>query len=439
MNLACYSKWFPVLISVIAMNAHAELPEWLSGKVLLSDYESIGPARSTRSDGGTLQSALTVSANAEPEISENVGAKVSLRGTAFHRSLEKGREGYLAGEVDELWVSHSRGGLDLSVGQIQTSWGRSDALNPTDFLTAKDLTFLSTAEALRVQGAPGMRLSFVPNAGVSPIEVTLAWNARYPQTKMLIPSNGIPAGITVETDANTPAFFQDSQEWALKLAYLQPSYDFSISGFSGRNHFGQFTLQGNQVGLTFERTRALGADFSITFQDFVLRGESAYFFYESGGPGGAGFSLTEPDHWDTVLGVERAIGANFRVIVQGIYRVHPKLQDWETYVGNSPTETAISRGLGRANALIQNYQEKSETGATVLVGYENTDRTWDVKIAALGNFIGGDFAIRPRVRRELRESLHATLGMDYYGGPAEKTLGALTDYRSAFVEIDMNF
>jgi hypothetical protein len=420
--------------------AAAEIPDWLSGKTLVDEYESIGPARSERGDGnGTLQSSLTLYGKAAPKLSDEISANATVRGTVFRRSLEGGNAFLLRGDVQEVWIERAHSGLSLKVGQIVTPWGRSDAINPTDFLTAKDLTFLATSDEIRRRGAPGFRAGFVPNQGSSPFEATLAWNARYPQTKMLIPTRGVPAGLVVNTDPGSPGLFKDSQEWALKLAYLASSFDFSVSAFNGRDHFGQFVWDGREVGLLFEKEKALGADFSITFNDFILRGESAYFFYDSGAHGGGGQSLTEPNHWDSVLGIERGFGRRVRVIAQATYRVHPAQRDSAEYVGATPLDTQIERGVGAANALVQNYQQRSEVGATLLGTYTSEDETWVFEIGALGNFIGGDFVIRPKLTHKLRDSLHAALGMDYYGGPTDKTLGALRDYRSAYLEVALDF
>lgn len=421
-------------------SARADLPEGFGGKAILDQYESVGPGRDARGAGnGTLQSAFTLYGSAAPTLGEGLSGRIALRGSALRRSLEKGDAFLLRGEVKELWIAREGGGFDLRLGQIVTPWGRSDAVNPTDFLTAKDLTFLSTSDEIRRRGAPGFRASFAPNGGVSPFEATVAWNARYPQTKMLIPSGGVPTGLSVQTEADDPRFLGDRQEWALKFAYLAPAYDFSVSGFSGRDHFGQFAWDGSRVALVFEKERALGTDFSVTFDAFVLRGESAYFFYDSGRRGGGGASLTEPNHWDSVLGVERAFGSRVRVVAQALYRVHPSRRDPAEYVGAGAADTAIQRGVGRANALIQNYQQKSEIGATFLGTYASPEEDWVFELGALGNFIGGDFVIRPKLRHKLRDSLHAAVGLDYYGGPPEKTLGALRDYRSAYLEAAMDF
>ncbi|MBS1960950.1 MAG: hypothetical protein JST04_01950 [Bdellovibrionales bacterium] len=428
------------LLGFVAVAARAEVPEWVSGKALLDQYEAVGPGRDARGDGnGTLQSSATLYGTASPKLSETVNAKATLRGSAYRRSLEHGKDFVFRGEVQELWLARGAGGLDVKLGQIVTPWGRSDAVNPTDFLTAKDLTTLSTTDEIRRRGAPGARLVYVPAGGTSPWEATVAWNARYPQTKMLIPTSGVPAGVVVDTDPGTPALFGDRQEWAAKLAYLASSFDVSLSGFSGRNHFGQFEWDGAKVATVFEKELAIGGDFSITFDDFILRGETAYFFYDSGPRGGSGASLTEPNHWDSVLGLERAFGPRVRILAQALYRVHPSRRDPSEYVGANATETAIGRGVGQANALIQNYQQKSEVGATLLATYTTEEEGWVFELGALGNFIGGDFVIRPKIRHKLRDSLHATLGMDYYGGPTDKTFGALRDYRSAYLEAEWAF
>lgn len=423
-----------ILLSLLPMKAQAELPEWVSGLAILDHYEAIeqGP-------NSTLQSGLTLFGNARPVFSDTLSGKLSLRGAAFRRSLEKGKSTILRGEVKELWLERDRSGFRLQIGQIITPWGRSDAVNPTDYLTAKDFRTLSTHDEIRRQGAPGFRATYVPNEGSSPLEVSVAWNARYPQTKMLIPMAKIPSGLAVENEPTSPRLFGDRQEWALKLAYLAPSWDASLSAFDGRTHFGQFVWDGAVVRLEYLKVRALGGDFSVTFDEFVLRGETAYFFYETGKEGLGGQSLTEPNHWDSVLGIERALGDRFRVIAQLLYRVHPSLRNSQEFIGVNPLETAIVRGVANANAVIQNYPEHAKLGATLLLAYASADENWFADLAAMGNFLGGDYVLRPKLGRKVTDSMRLTLGMDYYGGPTDQPFGALKDYRSVFFEGAVTF
>lgn len=415
-----------------------ETPEWASGKFILDQYEAVGPGREKR-ETSTLQSGATFFGSANPAFSDTYVGKLTVRGSAFRRSLEKGRVFSFQGDLNELWLERRTPGFDLRVGEMITAWGKSDGINPTDFLTAKNYTLLSTEDEIRREGASGVRATFVPHEGNSPWEATLVWNARYAPTQMLIPITAVPAGLSVQEKPDHPAFFGDRQEFAAKVAYLAPSFDTSISFFDGRTHFGQYVWDGKRVALEYAKVRAIGTDFSITFDDFVFRGESAYFFYDSGKRGGGGLSLTEPNHWDTVLGIERPLGERFRILVQLLYRVHPSLQDPEAYLGSTPLETAIVRGIGAANALIQNYQDHSRVGATMLVAYTGEEERWTAQIAATGNFVGGDYLLRPKITRKVSDSVRLAAGMDYYGGPSDRPLGALRDFRSAFLEGILKF
>jgi hypothetical protein len=418
--------------SFVLTTARAELPEWVSGKAILDHHSRIG---STDGRSRTLQSGLTLYTRADPKLTSEIDARLELRGSLFRHSIEKGETWTLRGDAKNANLAFHASGWHLRAGQILTPWGRSDGVNPTDYLTARDYTFLSSHDEVRRLGAPGAFVSFVPNDGNSPLEFTLAWNARYPQSKMLIPTTAVPAGLSVQTEPVTPRFLADSQELAVKAAYLASNWDASLSAFDGRSHFGQFVWNGSRVTLEYLPIRALGGDFSVTFDAFVLRGESAYYFYDLGSSGLQGLSLTEPNHWDTVLGVERPFGDRFRVLVQLLYRLHPGLTDPNGYLGANLVETAIVREIARANALIQNYQRKSRLGATFLVSYDSEGGEWHGELGGIGNFVGGgDYVFRPKVSRKIAESLRLLAGFEIYGGRSDLPLGSLRNYRSAFVE-----
>jgi hypothetical protein len=430
---------FPLLLAAPLTPARAaDLPEWLSAKAIVDQREAIGPGRRAR-PSGTLQSSLTLYGVAEPSLSESLSARIEARGSVFRKSIEKPGAWILRGDVKQANLAWRAPGREIRAGQLLTPWGRSDAVNPTDFLVGKDYTFLSTREELRRLGAPGVRASFVPDAGSSPIEATVVWHARYAQSKLLIPTSGVPSGLAVETDPRSPRLFGDRQEWAAKLAYLSSSWDVSVSAFDGRSKFGQFVWDGSAVALRYLPVRAIGSDFSVAFDSFVLKGESAYYFYDVGRHGLGDLSLTEPNHFESVVGVEKPFGERFRALVQVLYRVHPSLRDSQTWVGASPVETAIVRGVARANALIQNYQDRSRVGATFLLSWTEEEGTWSAELGAVGNFVGGDYVVRPKVARKIGESFRASAGLDWYGGPVDRPLGALRDYRSVYAEAETSF
>jgi hypothetical protein len=415
-----------------SLPARAELPEWISGKAILDHHARTDPEAG---QSRTLQTGLTLYSRADPRFSENSDAQFELRGSAFAHSVEKGKAWTLRGDAKNANLAFHSGGWHFRVGQILTAWGRSDGVNPTDYLTARDYTFLSSHDEVRRLGTPGARVAFVPESGNSPFEFTAAWNARHPQSKMLIPTTAVPSGLRVQTEPTTPSLFGGNQEIALKAAYLSPSWDASLSAFDGRSHFGQFVWDGTQVSLAYLPVRALGGDFSVTFNDFVLRGESAYYFYDVGRSGLGGLSLTEPNHWDTVIGVERPFGPRFRLLVQALYRLHPYLKDPNGFASANPIETVLVREIARANALIQNYQKKSRLGATFLLAYDTEDGDWHFELGGTGNFVGGgDYVVRPKISRKVAESLRVLAGLDHYGGRKDLPLGALQSYRSFYLE-----
>ena len=59
--------------------------------------------------------------------------------------------------------------------------------------------------------------------------------------------------------------------------------------------------------------------------------------------------------------------------------------------------------------------------------------------ARYGNFIGGDYLIRPKFSYAFTDALKGTLGMDYYGGPMDRPLGQLQVFNSVFVEGKYSF
>lgn len=431
------ARFLPLaLLAAIPAAGAFELPEWASARAILDQREAIGPGRSAR-PSGTLQSGLTLYGLADPSLGESLSARLEARGSLFRKSIEKPHAWIIRGDVKQANLAWRSPGWEARAGQLLTPWGRSDAVNPTDFLAGKDYTFLATRDELRRVGAPGARVSFVPSEGNSPLEVTGVWHARYAQSKLLIPTSGVPSGIAIQTEPDSPRLFGDRQEWAVKLAWLQSSWDVSLSYFDGRSRFGQFVWDGSRVDLRYLPVRAIGNDFSVAFDAFVLKGESAYYFYDVGKRGTGDLALTQPDHFEGVLGVERPFGERFRVLAQLLYRLHPSLRDSQTYVGATPIETAIVRGVARANALIQNYQDRSRLGATFLLGWNEEEGNWTAELAAVGNFVGGDYVLRPKVARKLGDSLRASAGLDFYGGPEDRPLGSLRSYRSAFVEAEM--
>jgi hypothetical protein len=228
-----------------------------------------------------------------------------------------------------------------------------------------------------------------------------------------------------------PAQTLGHSETALKAAYNGQGWDASLLVFRGYNHLPEFELTsvtGTPPALTanvsqvFHRIKAMGGDGSYTAGAWIFRLETAYVWTENNDGSNP---MIQPSRWDSVLGVERPLGDDFRIQLQGVYRYIPAFTD---------PALATQPQIAQANALLLGYQFKSRPGATFRVAYSNERNGIDAELFMVGNFVGGDYLIRPKGSYHWTESLTTTLGLDYYGGPADRPLGSLQPFNSLFLE-----
>jgi len=421
-----------LLVAVCLASEDARALDWASGKLTLARYTQAFTR--TSKDGDPLQSSGSLWLSLGPKLPEPFFFKAEVLGTVFYDSIDRRGDWDADADVKELWAGIDRSGFEFRAGQLLVPWGKTDGVNPTDYLTGRDLNYLSRDDAFTRLGAPGVFAAFTPNGGDSPFQFTGVWNFSYAQSRLLIPPEAVPAGLPVVTKASNPEIGSDHFEFAGKIAYLGWSWDASISAFHGRSHFPQFVYENGVASPAFVKEEAIGADFSRTFDGAVLRFETAYFFMYDGARGLEDMALTQPDHWDFVAGFERPFGTGFRALVQALYRYYPVLPDSQAYVGPDPVTTAIARGVARANALLVNYQEKSRLGATLMVSYESPEGDFEASVNVIGNFVGGDYRLSPELGYRVFPNAKVYLGANYYGGPDDRPIGALKNYSTVFVE-----
>ena len=405
----------------------------LSGRLFADVF---APARQVDS-APFRQTSTSLWLQGEPKFNEKSSAHFTLTGDAFDTSVTQ-TSSYFRSGLREGYVDYQDKGFDLRFGKQILPWGKSDVVNPTDFLSAKDYTFLNPDDETRRLGATSLWMSLTPNQGNSPWNVIAVWTPVFPQTSLLIAPSSIPAGLTVTT-TQTPVFTLPNSETALKLSYLGSSWDASVSVFRGWGHTAQFGLVSLSpspvVTSTFDRNRGVGTDFSLSTGGYIYRLESAFVFTNNDGTN----ALTVPTHWDTVAGVEHPIGDDFRVQVQFIYRYFPTYTSPSDSVGANAIMTGVDIQIAQANALLLNYQDKVRPAGTFRLSYTNDKSGWEAETFVLGNFVGGDFLFRPKISYALSDALKGTLGSDYYGGATSRPLGALKVYNDVFAEAKYSF
>jgi hypothetical protein len=213
-----------------------------------------------RQDLNSAACQVTVKPKLTPELSLGLNLRVGWQVTQAADSASQ--------RVREAYVDWAGNAVSMRLGRQIISWGRADALNPTDKLAPKDFTLLTADDENQRQGidAATVRLGFSPATSLS---LTVAQFAAH-----VTPQGSLPANLVKPTG---PA---DAQ-WALKLDHTGQGLDWSISLYDGHERFARYSLDlGNPKAPVFqgdfERSNSQGADFAFATGAFTWRGEFSH-------------------------------------------------------------------------------------------------------------------------------------------------------------------
>jgi hypothetical protein len=429
-----------------AENGQSSFPEWnLSGRAFGDLYYPTVEHR-----GKTFQQlSASLWVQGDGRFSDSFSARAIYQGDLFD-----GRESRLTGDrsgthlrnrLREGYVEYFAGGFQARVGQQIIPWGKSDGINPTDFLSAKESSFLNHDSEVTRVGGVSLLLSFTPQGGASPWNLTAVAQPYFPESTYLVPPTALPSGVTLE-ETERPSRNLENTEFAGKLSYTGQSWDASASYFHGFQHRPEFvklshtvlspTLTLIRLARRFHRVNAAGMDASFSQGAWIYRIESAYTWTEN--KDGSNPLIT-PTHWDAVAGVERALFEKLRMNVQLVSRYFPRYTDPGQATGASAVEAAINRQIAAANALLQQYQRQWHTAATLRLAYAPEGSDFGAEILWYHGLNDDDYYLRPLLSYGLAESLKIFLGYDHYGGPADKSIGSLRSYNAIFSELKYTF
>jgi hypothetical protein len=432
-----------LLLAGTARAATGDSPVHLSGRAFEDLYLP------TKSHTGQTfeQSSTSLWLQGDARASSAFVARAVYQGDLFANARLTGdRSGtHLRNRLREGWAEYFANGLEIRAGKQIIPWGKSDGINPTDFLSAHESSFLNhDAEVTRVGGVD-LLVNFTPDSGASPWSLTAVAQPIFPAGDYLVPPAALPAGVSLR-GTDDPDRTARNWEAAGKLAYAGSGWDFSASYFHGFDHHPIFSELSHvtisplatfvNVHRIFERENAVGADASLSSGSWILRAESAYHFTQN--DSGANPLLT-PSHWDLVAGAERPFAEKFRVQAQFVSRYFPSWQDPNSMLGADAVSTVINREIAGANALLQQYQHKWGTASTLRVSYTLEDPSFTAEVLWYEGLNDGDYYLRPMVSYGFLDFLRVYLGLDQYGGPADKSVGSLQSYNAIFAELKAVF
>ena len=394
------------------------------------------------------------------ELALKLDAKAGEHGAALAelraRYGQQGQVRDLFLELREAYVDLYAGPLDLRVGQQIIVWGRADAFNPTNTLTAVDWRVRSPIEDDRRLGNLAVR-AHVQVARVVRLEGV--WVPLYRATEY--PPLPVDEYVTVGEDFPQPELAKGAlgTRAHLELADFEGSLSYvhghaPLPGLALRD----FTAGEDPPEVRVDRTpyaqHVVGLDFATAFGDVLaLRGEAAYRHPIDHAQH---VYAARPDV-QYVLGVDRAFGA-VSVIVQYMGRV---VLDWEREDG--PEDAIEPAALARFMPPLPRSLQRSITGsieeqlaARNQVLFSQTERvqhlvsarvewvTWQdtLSLSALGmvNFSTQEWLVFPKIGYRISDAMTTYLGAEVYVGPDGTLLDLIDEHLTAgYAELRASF
>ncbi len=327
-------------------------------------------------------------------------------------------------DLREAYAETSLGPLDIRAGRQVIVWGRADKLNPTDTLTTKSLTLLTTDDEEQRLGISSLAVTYNWNS----FRLTGVWQPEWRQpTYPIPPLTGITLNETDPTDS--------WQQGGIKFDSSGGKVDWSVSYFNGFNRAPDLkpvSVSGSTVNiaLTHQRLQVLGADVATALGSFGLRAEAAYIHtVDSVGSD----PTTQNPSFYAVVGTEYSPFENFTLFGQVIYR------HVFNYVDPSSFSDPATANLARQVSLLSNQLFRDQQGFSLRIAYKALHETLEYELALVGFLQGGGWLARPKISYSVSDSWRVLAGAQFYGGGEDTLFGRLQSLSSAFAEARFYF
>lgn len=384
--------------------------------------------------GDFQQVSASIWLRARPRLTDATSAGLELSLDRIETAVVGGPRFRAA--LREAYVSMRKHGWMLRVGQQIIPWGSSDAVNPTDVLTAHDYSFFVVETEKTRNGAMSMLLS----KAWSHVEASVVATPRHPATVLLIPPSVLPQGVTIaEAAAYEPKL--ENTEVAAKLKFSGRKWDFAWMAFRGFNHTPELEVvsaddMGTVLRQTHHRIYVAGVDGSASLGKLVARIEAAFVRTENND----GKDPTiQPTYAFGVFGLERPLGDRVRVQAQAIARSYPRWTELDNVTGPDPATTGALQLVAAANALLLDYQNRDRPSGTLRIAYLSAEQRLAVEVFGAMNFRGRDYLVRPLIGWRPTDAVNLQVGAELYRGPETRPLGALHQFSGGFLQSSFTF
>lgn len=235
-------------------------------------------------------------------------------------------EGEFFSEINELSVAYSQESWNMKAGQMTTSWGKSDGLNPTDFLSGRRNTLLVTDDQLTRRGHTSAMVEWLPEGGSAPWSFQQWIIPLHSRTDVLL--NKKLTQDLVELESNVRS---GRVELASRINYSGQGWEFDYTYFNGVNKTPVYTESARQlfpftlkIKPNYVHQEAHGINLAKDFEDFVLRFEGAYTKRDEVLENAD--YIKDPSRIDAVAGFEKSFFESHRFNVQGVFHHYPNYE-----------------------------------------------------------------------------------------------------------------
>lgn len=316
----------------------------------------------------------------------------------------------------EAWLGYREGPASVRLGWQVVNWGRTDVVNPTDNVAARDYTRLVDLDADQKLGAAMLNLNW--RLGDSSLQAI--WQPLFRATTVPLPA---VAGVR---------YVEDAPDWVpgsggLRLDTVGERLSWSLSYFRGPAKRPNLAISLADLGLgrirlDHRNVSIVGADAELIAGPWVFRSETAYSAFK--GSGSDPFASRESTI-ESVLGVERAYG-EASAFVQGSLR---RVFDWID--PRALAEPLRTLAIGNASVNEELYRTQFTIGGGAALN--TADLRWSASFDAGWLPAHGDVVVRPRIRYRWSDRLTLWGGADYFAGPERGLYGRLADNTAVFL------
>jgi hypothetical protein len=414
---------FWLLLLPLSTNVNGSEIDW-GGKIwgkYLGKFDALLEEQTQMNAGGIL--------NLKKSINETITVKFEgiayrVQSPLLYAPQKDLNSGDFFSEINELNLSLKLDSWNFKIGQLITSWGKSDGLNPTDFLTGKRNILLVTDDQLTRRGHMSSMVEWLPNEGASPWSFQQWIVSTHSETDVLLNQELIGDNVSISRPEISKKI-----EMATKISYSGQGWDFDYTYFSGVNKtplyvLDSFNLFPLKLKLTpkYVRQNAHGINLVKDFEDFIVRLETALTHREEIE---SVDYIRNPNRLDFIAGIERSFYETHRINLQGVIQHYP---DYEERIPVNLIEEQIQL----LNRFILSQHLQTRLGYLVVYHYEPTNlNQFKFKFSWLNYFHQEDSNLfTPQIEYQTNNNLSFQLYGLLFKGSSNAPFGALEDLSS---------